>query len=80
MMQRNLSKVSSSLCCVFIKPILLAFPSFYTVESGFSRVHYSLSNQRSTLLIESVDLQLELTNLQPNICDLLSANQIYTSH
>ena len=58
---------------VTVEYILLACPSSNMVESIFSYVHYLLSKQRSTLNIECGDLQLKLTNLQPNIHDLLSA-------
>ncbi len=65
--------------CATIDPILLAFPSLYMVDSGFSYVHYLQSRQRSTLDIEHGDLWLNLTNLQLNICDL-SAHQSDLSH
>ena len=32
--------------CVTVEPILLAIPSLYLVESGFSHVHYLLSKQK----------------------------------
>ena len=45
------------------------------LESGFSHAHYLLSKQRSTLNIEHSNLLLKLTNLQPNIHDLLRTYQ-----
>ena len=66
--------------CATAKPILLAFPSSYMVESGFSHAHYSLSKHRSTLNVKNGDLLLKLTNLQTNIHDFLSAHQTHSSH
>ena len=62
--------------CVTVEPILLDFPSSYT----FSYVHYLLSKQRSTMNIECGDLWPKLTNLQPNIHDLLCAHQTHPFH
>ena len=50
------------------------------VESGFNYVHYLLSKQRNALNIEYSDMWLKLTNLQANIYDLLSNQQIHSSH
>ena len=66
--------------CVNVGPILLAFLDLYMVKSRFNYVHYLLSKQRSTLNIEHDDLQLKLTNMQLNVCDLLSAHQTHPFH
>ena len=58
----------------------LTFPSSYMGKFGFSHVHYLLRKQRSTLNIECADVWLKLTNLQLNICDLLSGHQTHLSH
>ena len=39
-----------------VEHILLAFPSLYMAEYGFSNVHHLLSKQRSTLIIKFGDL------------------------
>ena len=64
----------------WVEPILLAFLSLHMVESRLSNLHYLQSKQRSILNIECGDLWFKLTNLQPNIHDLISAHQIYPSH
>ena len=66
--------------CGTVEHILFTFLTFYMVESKFCYVHYLLNKQKSTLNIECGDLQSKLTNLLPNIRDLLSAYQIHPFH
>ena len=47
------------------------------MEFGFRQEHYLLSKEQSTLNIERVDMQLKITNYEPNVCDLLSAHWIH---
>ena len=64
-----------------IELILLAFPSSYMVEAGFSHANAVLTKQRNRLnLEERGDLRLKLTNLQPNINALAEAHQTHPSH
>ena len=66
--------------CATVEPILLAFPSLYMMESGFSHVHYLRSKRRNTFNIERCDLKFKLKNLQPNIRDLLTTHQTHPSY
>ena len=66
--------------CTTIKSILLIFQSWCMVESGFIKMHYLRSKQRSTLKIDRSDLQLKFTNHQVNIADLLSVHQTTSFH
>ncbi|XP_003369530.1 putative zinc finger protein [Trichinella spiralis] len=63
------------------QPFLLAFPSSYQVEAGFSHVNAILSKQRNILNLEMRgDFRLKLTNFQPNINALAAAHQTHPSH
>lgn len=47
---------------------VIAFPSSYLVESGFSRVFHLLSKARNRLdIVKKGDLRLSLTSMEPNI-------------
>ena len=70
---KTLAKYSK--LCATIEIILLAFPSLHMTETGFNRVHYLQSKQRSILNRERGDMRLKLTNLRLNIRNLLSAYQ-----
>ena len=50
------------------------------VESAFNHVHYLKSQKRINLNIECDDLQLKLTNLQLDICDLFNVHQTHFSY
>ena len=64
--------------CAVVEPFLLAFPSSYLVEAGFSHANAILTKQRSRMnLEERGDLLLKLTNLQPNISVLVEAHQAH---
>ncbi|KRZ12658.1 SCAN domain-containing protein 3 [Trichinella zimbabwensis] len=64
-----------------VQPFLLAFPSSYLVEAGFSHANAILSKQRNRLNEEMRDdLRMKLTNFQPNINALAAAHQTHPSH
>jgi len=63
------------------EPFLLAFPSSYMVEAGFSHVNAILSKQRNRLNLEEWgDLRLKLTKIQPDVNALVRAHQAHPSH
>ena len=67
--------------CAVAEPFLLAFPSSYMVEAGFSHANAVLTKQGNRLSLEERgDLRLKLTNLQPNISILVEAHQAHPSH
>ena len=58
-----------------------AFPNSYTVEAGFSHIDALLTEQRKRLDVGKCgDLRLKLTNLQPNIHEVIKSHQPYPSH
>lgn len=62
-------------------PFMLAFPSSYMVEAGFSHVNSILTKYRNKLNVEfRGDLRLKLTNLEPNITNLAKKHQAHPSH
>ncbi|XP_068234353.1 SCAN domain-containing protein 3-like [Palaemon carinicauda] len=64
-----------------IKLLLLAFPSSYLVEKGFSVVLQLLTKQRNRLQIcKRGDLRLCLSNIEPDIIKLASSHQAQGSH
>lgn len=66
---------------VATEPFLLAFPSSYMVEAGFSHANAILSKQRNRLnLEERGDLRLKLTNIQPDINALIRDHHTHPSH
>ena len=63
------------------RKFLIAFPSSYLVERGFSAVANLLTKKRNRLqIIRRGDLRLYLSNLKPNIEQLLSEHQVHPSH
>jgi len=63
------------------RKFLIAFPSSYLVERGFSAVANLLTKKRNRLEItQRGDLRLNLTELKPNIQILLSKHQAHPSH
>ena len=69
--------------CAVVEPFLLAFPSSYMVEAGFSHANAVLTKQRNRLSLEErgdLRLRLKLTNLQPKISILVEAQQAHPSH
>ncbi|XP_076044738.1 protein FAM200C-like [Oratosquilla oratoria] len=64
-----------------VKLFLLAFPTSYLVETGFSRVMHLLSKTRNRLGTEERgDLRLSLTSMEPNIDKLAALHQSQGSH
>uniref|UniRef100_A0A5S6Q2I0 DUF4371 domain-containing protein n=1 Tax=Trichuris muris TaxID=70415 RepID=A0A5S6Q2I0_TRIMR len=63
------------------RKLLLAFPSTYLAERGFSVVADLLTKKRNRLQIaKRGDLRLRLTNFKPNVQKLVSSRQIQPSH
>lgn len=63
------------------EPFLLAFPTSYMVEAGFSHANAILTKQRNRLNLQTRgDLRLKLTNFKPNINSLAAAHQAHPSH
>lgn len=62
------------------KLFFIAFPSSYLVEKGFSAVNQILTKTRNRLNIQSGDLRLLLSNLEPNISKLAAGHQSQGSH
>ena len=58
--------------CAIVESILLSFPNSYIVKSGFSHVHLFNKQTKKHLNIKCGDSWFKLTNLLPNIRDLLS--------
>ena len=64
-----------------IKLLLLAFPSSYLVEKGFSSVLQLLTKQINRLQIcKRGDLRLFLSNIEPDIIKLANSHQAQGSH
>ena len=60
---------------------VIAFPTSYLVEVGFSRVSQMLSKDRNRLdIVKRGDLRLSLTSIEPNITKLTEKNQPQGSH
>ncbi|XP_053894463.1 SCAN domain-containing protein 3-like, partial [Malaclemys terrapin pileata] len=64
-----------------VQKFLIAFPSSYLVESGFSAVTNLLTRKRNRLQIANRgDLRMLLTKIEPNINKLIAAHQVHPSH
>jgi len=64
-----------------IKLLLLAFPSSYLVEKGFSSVLQLLTKQRNRLQIyKRGDLRLFLSNIEPDIIKMANSHQAQGSY
>ncbi|CAH1100317.1 unnamed protein product [Psylliodes chrysocephalus] len=60
---------------------LIAFPSSYLVEKGFSVVTNILTKQRNRLKInEREDLRLQLINIEPDLARFVESHQVHPSH
>lgn len=60
---------------------IIAFPSSYLVESGFSRMSHLLSKARNRLdIVKRGDLRLSLTSMEPDINKLAAQHQPQGSH
>lgn len=63
------------------RKFLIAFPSSYLVERGFSAVANLLTKARNRLdITDRGDLRLNLTKLMPNVENLLLKHQVHPSH
>ena len=63
------------------KMYIIAFPSTYLVECGFSCVNQLLTKYRNRLdIVKRGDLRLALSNLEPDIKKLASQHQAQGSH
>jgi len=64
-----------------IQKFLIAFPSSYLVERGFSAVTNLLTKKRNQLqIVNRGDLRLLLTKIEPRITKLVAAHQVHPSH
>jgi hypothetical protein len=64
-----------------VKKLLLAFPTSYLVERGFSAVIQLISKQRNRLQVcERGDLRLLLSDIKPDVGKLVSGHQAHPSH
>ncbi|KRX18167.1 SCAN domain-containing protein 3 [Trichinella nelsoni] len=64
-----------------VRKFLLAFPSSYLVERGFSVVTDFLTKKRNRLQIDKRgDLRLFLTNIEPNVDRLIAMHPPHPSH
>lgn len=67
--------------CKQAELFVVAFPTSYLVECGFSRLSNMLSKARNRLdITKRGDLRLALTRLQPDIKKLVSRHQPRGSH
>ena len=67
--------------CIKVKLFVLAFPSSYLTESGFSAVKHALSKSRNKLdVAQRDDLILLLSNFKPDILKLAKIHQPQGSH
>ena len=63
------------------KIFFIAFPTSYLVERGFSVVSQILTKSRNRLnVVERGDLRLRLTDIAPDIGQLMSQHQVQPSH
>ena len=64
-----------------VKILLIAFPTSYLVEKGFSSVSQLLGKQRLRLdIVNRGDLRLNLTNIQPDLEKIVSRHQVHPAH
>ena len=64
-----------------VKILLIAFPTSYLVEKGFSSVSQLLGKQRLRLdIVNRGDLRLNLTNIQPDLEKIVSCHQVQPAH
>lgn len=63
------------------RKFLIAFPSSYLVERGFSAVTNLITKKRNKLdIVNRGDLRLNVTKLKPNVDNLLLKHQVHPSH
>ncbi|XP_056636253.1 SCAN domain-containing protein 3-like [Diorhabda sublineata] len=64
-----------------MRKFLIAFPSSYLVERGFSAVTNLITKKRNKLdIVNRGDLRLNVTKLKPNVDNLLLKHQVHPSH
>ena len=64
-----------------VKILLIAFPTSYLVEKGFSAVSQLLGKQRQKIdIVHRGDLRLNLTNIEPDLDKIISRHQIHPAH
>ena len=64
-----------------VKILLIAFPSSYLVERGFSAVSQILGKQRLSLdIVNRGDLRLNLTKIEPDLEKIVSRHQAHPAH
>ena len=69
------------LCGKKVRILLIAFPTSYLVEKGFSSVSQLLRKQRLRLdIVNRGDLRLNLTNIQPDLEKIVSRHQVHPAH
>jgi hypothetical protein len=80
-LQRDIPVTYPALWAIARK-FLIAFPSSYLVERGFSVVANLLTKKKKNRLeiTSRGDLRLSLTNLKPNIENMLLKHQVHPSH
>lgn len=79
-LQKSISTLHPGLWEI-VQKFLIAFPSSYLVERGFSAVANLLSKKRNRLQItEREDLRLVLTKMKPDVNRLLNLHQPQPSH
>ena len=79
-LQKNISVRYPALWAV-VQKLLVAFPTSYLVEQGFSRVTQLLSKQRNRIKIaERRDLRLMSSDFTPDIDKLIKLHQPHISH
>lgn len=79
-LQKDISTRYPALWSV-VKKLLVAFPTSYLAERGFSVVAHLLSKQRNRLeIVKCGDLRLRLSDFKPDIVTILSRHQAHPSH
>ena len=64
-----------------VKMLLIAFPSSYLVERGFSAVSQLLGKQRLKMdIVDRGDLRMNLTNIEPDLEKIVSRHQAHPAH
>lgn len=79
-LQKSISQLYPRLWSI-VQRFLLAFPSSYLAERGFSAVATLVTKKRNRLHVtERGDLRLFLSKIEPDINKLLKMHQIQPSH
>lgn len=79
-LQSTISRIYPGLWTV-VQKLLIAFPSSYLVERGFSAVTNLITKKRNRLdIVKRGDLRLHLTNFEPNVKKLALDHQAQPSH